>query len=88
LNREPRTDSLTRLSTGSLLLKLGHSDSAQQVILGRPNFTVINVILSTRVRPSDHPPSELQTAATRLARLNWLATLVEQKLDYPSSDIG
>ncbi|MDP9334494.1 MAG: hypothetical protein M3Q30_14495 [Actinomycetota bacterium] len=87
LIRDPAVDSLTRLSTGSQLLRIGHSDTAQQVILGRPNGTMINLILWTPVSPTAPRPSEAQRKAAALATLDWLTTLVEQHLDNPSSDI-
>jgi hypothetical protein len=87
LIRDPAVDSLTRLSTGSQLLRIGHSDTAQQVILGRPNGTMINLILWTPVSPTAARPSDAQRKAAALATLDWLTTLVEQHLDNPSSDI-
>jgi hypothetical protein len=87
LIRDPTTDSLTRLPTGSQLLRIGHNDNGQQVILGRPNGTMINVILFTPLDPTASQPSDPQRKAAALARLDWLTTLVEQHLDNASSDI-
>jgi len=88
LIRDPTIDSLTRLPTGSRLLRLGHMDAAQQVILGRPNGTTINLILSRTLKAGAPQPSEAQRRAVALANLNWLTTAVEQHLDRPSSDIN
>jgi hypothetical protein len=88
LIRDPSVDSLTQLPTGSRLLRLGHSDYAQQVILGRPNGTMINVTLRTPMNASAPQPSETQRRSSALANLNWLTTAIERNLDRPSSDVN
>jgi hypothetical protein len=88
LMTDPKTDTLTTLPTGSTLLKLGHNTAAQQVILARPNHTTINVTFWTPARPGDPRPFEPQAVSKGLVRLAWLSTIVEQKLDNPTSDLG
>ncbi|MDP9333434.1 MAG: hypothetical protein M3Q30_09020 [Actinomycetota bacterium] len=73
-------DSLTTLATGSRLLKLGHG-WAQQVLLIRPNGTVINVVQwapqSVTTQPSWHSAFSIDS----------LAVSVVHDLDRPSSDV-
>lgn len=79
---DPSVDSVTQLSSGSRLVKIGHNTSVQQVLLGRPDGTVINIILLTPKQQSSAP------GFTPAYSLDSLASAVQQKLDNASSDVS
>jgi hypothetical protein len=81
LIRDSATDSLTTLASGSRLLKIGHNELAKQVLLIRPNGTVINVILSAPLAMTRQP------SWVSAFSLDSLAISVERDLDRPSSDV-
>jgi hypothetical protein len=77
----PGTDSLTTLATGSRLLKIGHNAVVDQVLLIRPNGTVINVTLWTPLAVSTRP------SWVSAFSLDSLAVSVVHDLDNSSSDV-
>jgi hypothetical protein len=78
---DPATDSLTTLASGSRLLKIGHNDVVKQVLLIRPNGTVINVILYAPLALSRQP------SWVSAYSLDSLAVSVVHALDRPSADL-
>lgn len=84
--RNPATDSVTKLGTGSWLAQIGHGPGVSQVILLRPSGAFINVQLITPLVSSGGNGPLIDPSITTAYTLESLASIVKETFDTSASD--